>query len=37
MPAFGGRLSGKQIDDVAKYVASVAGKSSSSGGGGGGP
>lgn len=38
MPAFGGRLSGKQIDDVAKYVTAVAGKSSSSSGGGaGGP
>jgi outer membrane protein assembly factor BamB len=38
MPAFGGRLSKQQIDAVAAYVSSVAGKSSSSSGGGaGGP
>ena len=38
MPAFGGRLSTKQIGRVAAYVAAVAGKSSgSSGGGAGGP
>jgi outer membrane protein assembly factor BamB len=36
MPAFGGRLSKTQIDAVAKYVSSVAGKGKSSGGGGGG-
>ncbi|HVV58261.1 MAG TPA: PQQ-binding-like beta-propeller repeat protein [Gaiellaceae bacterium] len=38
MPAFGGRLSDAQIDQVSQYVSSVAGKSSSSSGGGaGGP
>jgi mono/diheme cytochrome c family protein len=37
MPAFGGRLSDAQIDQVSQYVSSVAGKSSSPGGGAGGP